>query len=356
MLTETVAGRTYDYSHSVGRGAQTGMGFSNPVAAALGQDDILYVVNRGSESISNVAWNRTGVGGRICKVTLGSEAGKEEFIGEFSKYGDSDGQLIWGVGIAVDNQGNVYVTDGWLNRVTVFDKEGDYLRHWSAIEAGAGEDEVNGIAGIAMDSSENLYITDGRSHKVRKFTKDGKFLSSWGSLGDGPDQLDSPWGITVDGDDFVYVADFKNHRVQKFTSDGKFVAQFGSQGTHKGQLSYPVGVAVDNDGDVYICDWSKNDWENGKVHIFDRTGKFLTSLSGDAQQLALWAQITVDANADYMKRRREVKTTEPEWNFAQPAGVSFDTTNNRLVVMDTQRSRIQIYNKSGGYLVPQLNL
>ena len=258
MLTETVAGRTYDYSHSVGRGAQTGMGFSNPVAAALGQDDILYVVNRGSESISNVAWNRPGVGGRICKVTLGSEAGKEEFIGEFSKYGDSDGQLIWGVGIAADNQGNVYATDGWLNRVTVFDKEGDYLRHWSAIEAGAGEDEVNGIAGIAMDSSENLYITDGRSHKVRKFTKDGKFLSSWGSLGDGPDQLDSPWGITVDGDDFVYVADFKNHRVQKFTSDGKFVAQFGSQGTHKGQLSYPVGVAVDNDGDVYICDWSKN--------------------------------------------------------------------------------------------------
>ena len=58
MLTETVAGRTYDYSHSVGRGSQTGMGFSNPVAAAIGKDDVLFVVNRGSEGISNVAWNR----------------------------------------------------------------------------------------------------------------------------------------------------------------------------------------------------------------------------------------------------------------------------------------------------------
>ena len=356
MLTETVAGRTYDYSHSVGRGAQTGMGFSNPVAAVLGHDGILYVVNRGSESISNVPWNRTGVGGRICKVTLGNQAGEEEFIGEFSKYGDADGQLIWGVGIIADKEGNVYVTDGWLNRVTVFDKDGDYLRHWSAIEEGSPEGEVNGIAGIAIDADENMYITDGRSHKVRKFTKDGKFLSSWGSLGSGPDQLDSPWGITVDGEGFVYVADFKNHRVQKFTSDGKFVAQFASHGTHRGQLNYPTGVAVDPDGDVYICDWSENDWEQGRVHIFDKDGKFLTSLSGDAQQLSKWAQMTVDANADYMKRRREVKTTEPEWNFAQPAGVSFDTANNRLVVVDTQRSRLQIYNKSGGYLVPQLNL
>ena len=356
MLTETVAGRTYDYSHSVGRGAQTGMGFSNPVAAALGQDGILYVVNRGSESISNVAWNRTGVGGRVCKVTLGSQAGEEEFIGEFSKYGDGDGQLIWGVGIVADSQGNVYVTDGWLNRVSVFNKEGDYLRHWSAIQDGGGDGEVNGIAGIAMDADENLYITDGRSHKVRKFTKDGKFLSSWGSLGDGPQELDSPWGITVDGEGFVYVADFKNHRVQKFTSDGEFVAQFGSPGKRRGQISYPTGVAVDPDGDVYICDWSENGWEQGRVHIFDKTGKFLTSLTGDAQQLSKWAQMTVDANADYIKRRREVRTTEPEWNFAQPAGLSFDAANNRLVVMDTQRSRLQIYNKTGGYLVPQLNL
>ena len=36
MLTETVAGRTFDYSHNVGRGAQTGMGFNTPVAMTIG--------------------------------------------------------------------------------------------------------------------------------------------------------------------------------------------------------------------------------------------------------------------------------------------------------------------------------
>ena len=32
MLTETVAGRTYDYSHNVGRDTLSGMGFFMPVA------------------------------------------------------------------------------------------------------------------------------------------------------------------------------------------------------------------------------------------------------------------------------------------------------------------------------------
>ena len=84
--------------------------------------------------------------------------------------------------------------------------------------------------------------------------------------------------------------------------------------------------------------------------------RFLTALHGDAQQLSQWAQMTVDANADYAKRRREVRTTEPEWTFAQPVAVEWDKANGRLVVADTQRSRLQIYKKQSGYMVPQLNL
>ena len=44
MLTQTVAGRVYDYSHSVGRGSQSGMGFNQPVAAAIGEGDVVYVL------------------------------------------------------------------------------------------------------------------------------------------------------------------------------------------------------------------------------------------------------------------------------------------------------------------------
>ena len=66
--------------------------------------------------------------------------------------------------------------------------------------------------------------------------------------------------------------------------------------------------------------------------------------------------MTMDANADYIKRRREVHTTEPEWRFAQPTAVVHDGENGRLLVADTQRSRIQIYNKQSQCMVPQLNL
>jgi DNA-binding beta-propeller fold protein YncE len=330
------------------------MGFNFPVSITRGADGVFYVINRGSESISNVGWNRAGVGLRISRVNLGGVSGEEEYLGEFSRYGDGDGQLIWPAGIAADKDGLLYVTDEWLNRVSVFDKDGGYVRQWNTVQP--GDEEPNGPCGIAISGDQTVYITDGRSHQVRRFKTDGTFLGAWGTKGSGDGQLDSPWGITIGPDGNVYVADSNNHRVQKFTPEGKFEGQFGRPGTKRGNLSYPSDVAVDPDGDVYICDWSKNQWGPGRIHIFNADGEFLTSLSGDAQQLAGWAQQTVDANADYQKRRREVRTTEPEWTFAQPTGVEFDAENQQLVVVDTQRARLQIYSKKNGYLVPQLNL
>jgi DNA-binding beta-propeller fold protein YncE len=330
------------------------MGFNNPVSLAIAPNGVVYVANRGSESISNVGWNRTGIGQRIGKVTLGGKTGEEEYLDEFSRYGSAEGQLIWPAGIAVDSQGQVYVTDEWMNRVSVFDGDGNFLRCWSTVQS--GDSEPNGASGIAIDANDTVFVTDGRSHKVRKFSTDGTFLGSWGSLGSGENELDSPWGVAADGEGFVYVADHKNHRVQKFTGDGDFVAQISSAGAKKWNLSFPTDVAVDPDGDIYVCDWSKNKWDRGRIQIFTADGEFLTGLMGDAQQLSKWAEMTVAANTDYLKRRREVPSTEPEWTFAQPTAVEFDAANNRILVADTQRSRIQIYQKQSGYLVPQLNL
>jgi DNA-binding beta-propeller fold protein YncE len=354
MLTQVAAGRTYDYSHSVGRGAQSGMGFSQPVSVALGKDDRMYVVNRGSESISNVAWNRTGIGARVSRITVGPAPGDEEFLGEFSKYGNNDGEFIWGSGVAVDSRENVYVSDEWLNQITVFDQDGKFQRKWSALEK--DDSQPHGVSNIAIDAQDNLYLTDGRSHEVRKFSTAGQFLASWGSLGTENGQFNSPWGIAVDHQGCVYVADHRNDRVQKFTADGRWLAQFGQPGTGRGCLQSPVGVAVDPEGDVYVCDWSDNGVQPGRVHVFDKAGKFIISLSGDAQQLSKWAQMTVDANADYLKRRREVPTTEPEWRFAVPTGLAYDAERGRLIVVDNQRSRLQIYQKLQQYMVPQMNL
>ena len=79
-----------------------------------------------------------------------------------------------------DRQGDIYVTDEWLNQVTVFDKDENFLRKWSGLEKEDGQ--THGIASIALDADENVYLTDGRSHQVRKFTNAGTFLLSWRRL------------------------------------------------------------------------------------------------------------------------------------------------------------------------------
>jgi DNA-binding beta-propeller fold protein YncE len=312
------------------------------IALALGKGDTLYAANRGWEQVQNVPYNKTQLGTRVGKFTIGPTPGDETFVADFSKPGDGPGEFIWLAGIALDSQENVYVTDEWLNRVSIFDTDGKFLRLWGS--AGSDDGEFSGPSGIAIDSQDSLYIVDSRNHRVQKFTKDGKFLSTWGGLGSAEGQFNAPWGITIDQEGNVYVADHKNHRVQKFTPEGKFLAQFGSYGTRKGQLNHPSDVAVDPEGDVYICDWA-----NHRVQVFDSEGQVVTSLQGDAQELSKWAKMTLAASPDAMKRRREVRSLEREWRFSFPTAVVFDAKYGRLIVSDTQRNRLQIYNKLKNY-------
>ena len=47
---------------------------------------------------------------------------------------------------------------------------------------------------------------------------------------------------------------------------------------------------------------------------------------------------------------------EPEWRFALPTGVTFNRLRLRLLVTDTQRYRVQIYNKLTVFFDAQFNL
>ena len=84
MLTTIAAGRVFDFSHVVGRGGGSGMGFSRAVALALGEGDTVYVLNRGAEQIKDVPWNRSYVGARVGKFTIGPVPGDEEFVADMA--------------------------------------------------------------------------------------------------------------------------------------------------------------------------------------------------------------------------------------------------------------------------------
>ncbi|MGQ4810228.1 Virginiamycin B lyase [Candidatus Entotheonellaceae bacterium PAL068K] len=339
MLTTVISGRVYDFSHAVGRNAAVGDGFSQPAGIALASGGVAYVVNRGNE---------TNFGSRVSKVFIGAP-GEEEVRAEFCYYGTDESQLQWPNSVALDAQGNVYVSDEWLNCIAIFDADGTFLNQWGT--SGSGEGELNGPAGLAFDQDDNLLVVDSRNHRVQKFTKDGTCLSIWGTQGSGPGQLHTPWGITVDSQGTIYVADWKNSRIQKFDPDGQVQMQFGQSEDASQSLNHPSDIAVDDEGDVYVADWG-----NDKVRVYTAEGDLLASLIGDAQVLAKWAQNSIDANPDMLKMRRRVKSLEPEWRFCYPTGVVFDTDQSRLIVTDGQRGRLQIYIKDKDYTEPQFNL
>lgn len=349
MVTQIVAGRVYDYSRVVGRNAVSGAGFTMPFALCLGAGDTVYVVNRGSEYIPGAPWNKVAHGTRVGVFTIGDENEDEEWVSEFSGYGDEPGKVIWPAGVALDAAGNAYVTDEWMNRVSVFDAEGRFVTCWGT--EGRGPGQFNHPSGILIDESDTVYIADGGNHRIQKLATDGTFRGEFGGYGSGPGQFDSPWGMTLDGDGCIYVADHKNNRAQKLTVDGEYLAEYGSYGTGRGQLNRPADVAVDPEGEVYVCDWG-----NSRVQVFTPEGRFLTSLAGDAQELSKWARPVVNANPQALLRRREVKDLTVEWRLALPSSVVFDAARNRLLIADTQRSRIQIYNKVRGYVSAQRNL
>jgi DNA-binding beta-propeller fold protein YncE len=338
MLTTVIAGRVFDFSHAVGRNAAAGKGFSQPTSIALAPKGVAYVVSRGNE---------TNNGSRVSKVFLGGPR-EEELLTEFCYHGTGEGEMVWPNSVALDKQGNVYVSDDWLNRIAIFDANGKFQSQWGTSGSGAGE--LDGPAGMAFDKDDNLYVVDSRNHRIQMFTKHGKAMASWGTHGSEQGQFHTPWGITVDAAGAVYVADWKNNRVQKFDQNGHFLMQFGP-GSGDQALNHPSDVCVDPDGDVYVSDWA-----NHKVRVYDPEGDLLASLVGDAQVLAKWAQESIDANPDMAKMRRRVKSLEQEWRFCYPNAVAFDNEQSRLIVSDNQRGRLQIYIKDKDYLEPQFNL
>ena len=191
MLTQIAKGRVYDYSHSVGRGAASGMGFSQPTSMAF-EGNTVYVLNRGIEGISNVPWNRLAYGARVSIIDLGDNEGDEEFTGEFGKYGDREGEFIWPSGMVLAPNGHIYVADEWMNMVSEFEKDGTFIKRWSAVPADDGKE--HGTSSLAVDANGNLYLTDGRSHEVRKFTADGAVHHRLGLPGRGRRRVQLPVG------------------------------------------------------------------------------------------------------------------------------------------------------------------
>jgi DNA-binding beta-propeller fold protein YncE len=329
MTTTSVRTPTYVYSHTIGNQATPpAHGFSGPVDVAVGQNGLLYVL------CSYYEYNPITKFAVKCTIN-------EDYLGHFGRYGSEDGQFTWPNSIALDQSGNVYVTDEWLNRVTVFDADGKFLSKWGTV--GGGDGQWDRPAGIAFDSEDNLLVVDSLNHRVQKFTRDGEFLSKFGGPGDGEGQFNTPWGINLDHQGNIYVADWRNDRIQKFSPDGKFLMQVGRSGDGDGEFRRPSGVAVDSEGYIYVVDWGHD-----RVQVFDPGARYVTQFIGDCPGYSQWATARMASNPENMAEQRAVvKDFRIERVFFQPTGIEVDE-ENRIIIVDCGRHRLQIYQKVAG--------
>src|SRR3981189_589198 len=139
--------------------------------------------------------------------------------------------------VRVDPQDNIWAVDEGTNMVIKFNPAGKGAMVIGyrpdavacegspapAVPAPASEKYILGRpTDVAWDPQGNIFVSDGYvNNRVVKYDKNGRFVRQVGSEkpGSEPSQFNTPHGIAVDAQGNVYVADRANHRMQVFDNN-----------------------------------------------------------------------------------------------------------------------------------------
>jgi len=190
--------------------------------------------------------------------------GKMRRVLIFNAKHDIDGQITEGlvdpVGLAIDvNNRFLYVVDTQQDQVLVYDA--DTLKLLRRMGTG-GKNHYLTTPGdfaapqdVAVDKDGNVYVTDTLNDRVEIFDADGTFISTFGKAGDGPGFFVRPKGIAVDSDGDIWVADEMQDRLQVFNREGQLLTYIGmGHGELPGQFKALVGVAIDKQNRVFTTE------------------------------------------------------------------------------------------------------
>jgi DNA-binding beta-propeller fold protein YncE len=182
----------------------------------------------------------------------------------FNAKHELEGQVTEGlqtpVGLALDTTNRfLYVVDTQQDQVIVYDA--DTLKLLRRIGTGGKNHylttpgDFGAPQGVAVDSEGNVYVTDTLNDRVEIFDADGAFISTFGKAGDGPGYFARPKGIAVDSDGHIWVADELQDRLQVFNKDGRLLTYIGQgHGELPGQFKALIGVAVDKQNHVFTTE------------------------------------------------------------------------------------------------------
>jgi hypothetical protein len=215
----------------------------------------------------------------VRKITAAGEV--TTFAGKAGVMGHTDGfrteaRFDQPTDIALDGAGTMYLTDPVAGVIRKIRADG-VVSTLAGSPGAKGNVDGQGAAarfssptGIALDDRGNLYVADGWVDTVRKITSAGEVTTLAGKAGergstDGPADLARfvvPSGIAVDRGGNVYVCDYGNRTVRKITPGGDvstLAGRAGRQGSADGigpaaEFSGPLAIAVDEASNLYVSD------------------------------------------------------------------------------------------------------
>src|SRR6266487_1770655 len=246
------------------------------------KDDNLWAVDKGSDMI--VRFNPEG---RVTMV-FGRKKEASDKAEPWERVTPPrppvPGQFRQPTDIAFDADGNIYISDGYINaRVAKFTKDGDWVA--SLGEPGGGKlGNLNTVHTIANDAKGTIYVGDRGNRRIQvidpktnQFVREIKIdapvpadAQPW--MGAKPDVArllaadappgaatmapGSPWAICVSGGptQYIYSADAFPGRVYKLTLDGKLVGMLGKSGHQTKQFGWIHEIACPSENEIYVAE------------------------------------------------------------------------------------------------------
>ena len=246
----------------------------------------------------------------------------------------TEAQLDRPHGLAIGQDGDVYVADTFNNRIrrvnartgiiSTFAGTGEKAPFENEDDIGDGgpatSARLRGPVGLDFDADGNLYITDFLNHRIRRVDTEGVITTLAGSgepsfSGDeGPAaaaQLSQPAGFDIDGEGNFYVADryYDRNRIRKIDTMGII--------TTIAETASFADVAVGKDGSVFITEP-----EVGRVLRLSPSGRLMIIAGSGRSGLGGDGGPALDARLD------------------RPAGIEIDADGN-LYVADSGNNRVR---------------
>ena len=196
--------------------------------------------------------------------------------------------LVDPLGLAIDSERRLlYVVDTKQDVVFVYDA--DSLKPLRKIGTPGkkhtltGPGEFSLPTNVALDKEGNVYVTDSLNFRVEIFDAEGQFLSQFGQHCDAIGCFERPKGIAVDSDGHIWVVDTNLALVEIFNRDGELLAYVGGPGRSLGRFNDPMGIAIDKNNRVFVSE--QYPW--GRVQQF----RYIT----DAESAAMKAEKSAGA-------------------------------------------------------------